>query len=543
MKHLTIDQHNKINERFLADAEHTSKIHTFLWEYSDHVIDCDTVFEMSTTDEKFLVLQGGGTDGEFAYAAQITYPEGLSRIIKIDPETWQVVKYGPEIKLDHANDITYNPRIDKLVVVHNAPNYKRISFVDRETLDITETRELDYPIFSISYNQKRDCYIVGRSGTQHFAMTDENFNPIREYTAVHTRYTNQGVTTDDDFIYFVQSGVNCVMKYDFDGNFIEYIPLTDKYFEPEHLYFIKGKLYIGFNTYFDYYAEHGMKIGEATLREHKRETIHKSRHSEITAQMNSVDRNKAKMEEIMMRFSDHRGHVADQFEVEIYGEHRILQGAGSDGKYLYIALVTSIVNGHQNAVIVKIDPKTGKVIKKSEVIETDHSNDVFYNKKTDRIYVVHNSPNNDILTVLDPETLEFIENIKLPLRIYAMDYSYARGRYAVGISGGQDIGILNENFELLHRRAALNTTYTTQGMTCDESYIYYVQHSNHCIMKYDWDGNFVEYIPLDNRFETEPENISIIDGEFYVVFNRWDETGKHIQKPMITKVELKKRSE
>ncbi len=264
--------------------------------------------------------------------------------------------------------------------------------------------------------------------------------------------------------------------------------------------------------------------------------IEKTEYAAVTERLMALDKDYAAKEEIMLQYSERRGVCRELFDVSPIGGFKVLQGGTTDGKYIYLALVSLIVNGYQNGIIVKLDRDTGELIKASECMEIDHANDITYDPHKNRLVVVHNVPNNDTLTFVDPDTLEYLGSEKIPLRIFSIHYQPERRKYAVGISRGQDFAILNEDFEVEERFSALNTTYITQGMFGDAEHIYFVQFKNSCIMKYDWQGNFEEYIPIDKRRD-EPENLFFIDGELYVGFNQFRDG--HLAPPGVARVEFK----
>ena len=69
--------------------------------------------------------------------------------------------------------------------------------------------------------------------------------------------------------------------------------------------------------------------------------------------------------------------------------------------------------------------------------------------------------------------------------------------------------------------------------------VYFILHRMPCITKYDWDGNFVEYIPLDRKSD-EPENIMFLGDKIYLGFNVWNKDHK-IAAPELVEVVLKKK--
>lgn len=212
------------------------------------------------------------------------------------------------------------------------------------------------------------------------------------------------------------------------------------------------------------------------------------------------------------------------YEIPATGDNKIMQGGCSDGEHMYFCLVNS--GSPQYAYVYKYSIETGKLVKKSELLDTDHSNDMTYNPNTGELIVLHNSPRNSILSVLDPETLEKKREIQVVFNMFSIDYQPDRNVYVVGISGGQNFSILNENFQISREyipsgsRFEVNSTgYVTQGVVCDKEYIYFVQYKENVIVVYDWTGAFVNKIPLSIPANIEPENISIVDDSFYIGCN------------------------
>ena len=171
-------------------------------------------------------VQGACADGEYAYFAFMN--GSVCNIAKYDARSWEYIGKEKIINMGHSNDMTYNSDKDYLVVANNAPYYDVITLIDPDTLSPIKDVKIDEDIYSISYNAKRDCYVVGLSGTYDFALLDSDFEVIKEFEGVKTGYTRQGGDCDDDYIYFVQSGGhNLLVVYDYEGNHITDIPMDD----------------------------------------------------------------------------------------------------------------------------------------------------------------------------------------------------------------------------------------------------------------------------------------------------------------------------
>lgn len=206
------------------------------------------VFAEIAKDGDYKVMQGAATDGLYLYYCienqKLSAHE--SYIYKVDAETGRIVGRSRSLQLDHSNDMTFNSKRNQLVVVHNAPNRKLVSFVDIDTLQKVETINIGKEIFCIAYNEARDQYVVGLSGGQNFAIMDSEFQYVREYIVPSTGYTTQGMTCDDQFLYFAQSGANVVVVYDWDGHQVAIIPIEFTGIETENICILGNDMYIGF---------------------------------------------------------------------------------------------------------------------------------------------------------------------------------------------------------------------------------------------------------------------------------------------------------
>ena len=155
-----------------------------------------------------------------------------------------------------------------------------------------------------------------------------------------------------------------------------------------------------------------------------------------------------------------------------------------------------------------------------------------YNPRTGELIVLHNSPRNTILSILDPNTLELKGRVTVAYNMFCIDYQPDRNVYVIGISGGQNFAVLDENFQLDRsyiptgsRFEAQSTGFVTQGVACDKDYIYFVQYNQNVIVVYDWAGKYINTISLSIPSNIEPENISIVDDTFYIACNNssWTE--------------------
>lgn len=199
--------------------------------------------------------QGACTDGKYAYFGFVS--GGVCTLAKFDVNTWEYVAKEQIINMGHSNDMTYNPDKDYLVVANNAPYYDVVTLINPDTLAPIKDVQIKEDIYSIAYNAKRKCYVVGLSGTYDFAILDDEFKVKEKFEGIKTGYTRQGCDCDDDYIYFVQSGgSNILVIYDYDGKHITDIPMTSSD-EVENIFHVGNTFY----TSLFYYGNKLYRIG------------------------------------------------------------------------------------------------------------------------------------------------------------------------------------------------------------------------------------------------------------------------------------------
>ena len=205
------------------------------------------------SDGVSTTVQGGYTDGTYHYQLFIKKDtasdeeNNIVRLVKYDLESGKQVQVSDPLPLNHANDLTYNSKRGVFVAVHNNPHRKWVSLIDPETLTVIETIKMEHKIYSISYNEERDQYVVGLSGGQTFRYLDADFKAVDDVifqpTELTKGYTTQGATSDANFIYFVLYNQNVITVYDWDGNFVTLIKLMVNG-EPENLSVVDGTIYV-----------------------------------------------------------------------------------------------------------------------------------------------------------------------------------------------------------------------------------------------------------------------------------------------------------
>ena len=209
-------------------------------------------FQLSSVGD-YSVMQGGCTDGEYMYLILENNKKKEDIIFKVDMKTWEVVAQSESLPLNHGNGMGYNSKLDTLIVSHNTGAVNDISFVDPHTLKITGKKTLDFGIYGITYNEEKDWYAVGISGSPAFAILDSNFVELGYYEGHNVGLGNQSINTDGKYLYLGNSGVTTnpgvevVKVYDWSGEY-KGIFRWDSVSEQEAMISCNGVNYVTFYT-------------------------------------------------------------------------------------------------------------------------------------------------------------------------------------------------------------------------------------------------------------------------------------------------------
>lgn len=220
----------------------------------EYIANGEKLFAFKLKDQEYYIIQGGYFDGEHYYVAAIKkYSDGYedARILVMDA-SGRKLRESEVLPLDHANSITYNDKIDKLVVAHcQSPDghYYRYSFVDPKTLEITETGDKSYPFFAIAYSSEKEMYASGEWGGETLDLWNADFEHIKSVGVSQPGSLSQGVDCDGEGIYFVRSSQNGhpseIRIYNWNCKLKLKIELSlPGHVEPESINVIDGEVYV-----------------------------------------------------------------------------------------------------------------------------------------------------------------------------------------------------------------------------------------------------------------------------------------------------------
>ena len=122
------------------------------------------VLTIEAPTESVNTVQGATYDGENYYVAFIdaTAEYQTAIIIRTDSEGNELMRSEP-LPVDHANSITLLEDGNLMVAHCDSPDghYFRYSVIDKDTLEIISTADLDEPFMSMAYSEENECYVGG----------------------------------------------------------------------------------------------------------------------------------------------------------------------------------------------------------------------------------------------------------------------------------------------------------------------------------------------------------------------------------------------
>lgn len=186
------------------------------------------LFDVVGTSSAYTALQGGGSDGTYAYFVVLQTQTG-------DIDVSQLLKYqisnGKRLatasfdapskvtnKLGHGNDATFNPDTGKLIVPawtndsskQPTNNGKQLRIIDPATLKIVDTKTVDVNVTNLCYSN--GTYLVFSGGK--FRTYDANFalmGTVRfDIDGVEDKYApagdrvGQGIDCDAEYVYITR---------------------------------------------------------------------------------------------------------------------------------------------------------------------------------------------------------------------------------------------------------------------------------------------------------------------------------------------------
>lgn len=178
-------------------------------------------------------MQGGDNDGTFGYFAINdggAAGESLTRIYKIDLETWETVKISEDMSLGHANDVTYIPGDHQLMITACESLTADTAYVvDADTLEMVSSVVFPKDHANMCYSPERQQYVLGFWETpKEVTIYDNDLEHVLTISCM-SGHAHQSLECDENFIYYLQSpnvkGANegYIFVYSWEGELVQYI--------------------------------------------------------------------------------------------------------------------------------------------------------------------------------------------------------------------------------------------------------------------------------------------------------------------------------
>ncbi len=220
----------------------------------------ETLFTFPVCGDRgqYRIVQGGTFDGTYYYVALIDNQSDPMQewvcLCKFD-KSGRLLAKREGLALDHANNITYVPKWNRLLVSHcqsteqnPEKHWNRCSLVDPDTLTVTDTADLPLPFFSMAYCEELDRFCSGEWAGGTLDTWDGELNHLQSYSVTPPKGTSQGAEADGHYLYFPRYNPNSLQVYSWDGEHCFDIPIVSKNGEVEHVSVADGIFYIGGNN-------------------------------------------------------------------------------------------------------------------------------------------------------------------------------------------------------------------------------------------------------------------------------------------------------
>lgn len=214
----------------------------------------EKVAEVPGQNGGYRTMQGGGSDGQYAYYGMINGDTDTAYLFKFEIATWTLVAQSELLQLYHSNDITYDAVNHRLVIstCTGKQNEKGICIVDPDTLELVENFEIESLNWAIEYLPDRNEYLTAHNGMYY--RTDADFRELQAFEWAHKDLVPQGICYDGRFIYDVRyndadhnNGLHYIAVQDLDGGDYGLIPLKKTSMEPENMFRLGSDFFVGFN--------------------------------------------------------------------------------------------------------------------------------------------------------------------------------------------------------------------------------------------------------------------------------------------------------
>lgn len=220
------------------------------------LLDAGKAFSISATQVLYCagsgsmtVAQGAASDGKHVFFVMRNTAETQSIVFKYSLDSFEKVGESVVFQGYHCNDMTFDTRHSRALVVHGTGDSKGLTAIDAESLAPTQVNT-DIGMGGMTYSPTRNVYGITQGGTKYvlanasFGQT-KNFGRKSAEEEGSVNYTAQGMGSDESYVYFPMSGDsdNILVAYDWNGNYKATIHVPVK-IEAESLFYAAGHYYL-----------------------------------------------------------------------------------------------------------------------------------------------------------------------------------------------------------------------------------------------------------------------------------------------------------
>ncbi|MBE6690911.1 MAG: hypothetical protein E7590_06465 [Ruminococcaceae bacterium] len=476
-------------------------------------------------------------------ASDGTYRYAITKVVGEEKTTlYQLTTAGTPVNstnkaaLGAGASLCYNGLTGLLAVAHGGSEPQRVSLIDPASLTVQDTVMLDVAISAIAYLPQSNRYLVKLQKENVCYLLDGAFRREGEPIAlprVLASGTVKDMTADDRYTYFLKD----------DGSILIADRRTTRYQSLELPFDLTQRTMVSLCL-----EQKSILFGAVSTPNKSEDKLPDAILSSTMVQTAQDAAPGDLFTEALREEVDTTGltntKMFDTYTVAgSPAKNTVMQGGCTDGRYAYICMENQAGNYSNTYLhdtrIVKVDLATKKLVKLSEPLKLHHSNDMCYNALTGQLIVLHNGKEANVLSFVDPETLTVIGTQILPFYVYSIAHEPTTDRYVVGKSGGRNYAVLDGNFKVIrsHLDVGPYTNYTdtnpvTQGIDCDEKYIYSVLGVKYTetdgdttrtlwrnyLVVHDWSGKYL-FAKILPGMTVESENVFHVGNTVYVGCN------------------------
>lgn len=191
-------------------------------------------------------VQGGTITDKYIVLAEMYSDDGKTALIVIDKNTLKKVKTITKYQFNHANDMTFNKKTNKIIITAGAA-YQKVFILNKDTFELEKTEITTRGYSSIGYDEKNDKYIARRG--QKAYILNSKFKEESSFSISSEDLTTQGFEVYNGKLYYtcyeagrvttyqkkyaniLKANENVVIVYDIESKKKEkvyYIPQVNK---------------------------------------------------------------------------------------------------------------------------------------------------------------------------------------------------------------------------------------------------------------------------------------------------------------------------